>query len=73
MMKCALLVADAISAADADIGAKISSKHQINDGVSIAEIDLEDPYERIGAELSRKLQKKKPMMLLAMGRPLQLC
>src|SRR5437879_3113173 len=30
-----------------------------NDGVSIAkEIDLEDPYEKIGAELAREVAKK---------------
>lgn len=44
-----------------------------NDGVSIAkEIDLEDPYERIGAELVKEVAKKL-MMLPVMGRPLQLC
>ena len=44
-----------------------------NDGVSIAkEIDLDDPYERIGAELSRK-SPRRPTMLLETAPPPQLC
>jgi len=40
-----------------------------NDGVSIAkEIDLEDPYERIGAELVKEVPRRR-MTSLAMEQP----